>query len=570
MHGIIFLLAALAAGAAASTPGGPYGLGQTPYMGWRSWNAYHNNVNQTLLEEVMAAMVQKQIDGRSLSDLGFTSVGLDDAWQGFDSGKPGIDACQRGYNGTFHDEHGNPLWAKATFPDPAGMVAKAHSLGLKAGWYMNNCQCRENHQTNATWVAAVYRQSVAMLADQKWDAVKLDGCSQFHNTSLWANLMEESGHPIAIENCNNEHPPAAGPNPDWADHDGQCPYNWYRTSTDIQPSWPSIMNNFAATGHYTQPTQDLTHPRSKPGCWAYADMLEVGNMATFEEDRAHFGAWCIVSSPLVLGYDVLNTSITENIWPIISNRKAVQVNQQWAGHPGHLIKAWDVGGSFLVAGNCSNPTPAVQGWAYAAGHLMHGGLCVDSSLDQSELEVATCDARSPNQNFTAGPGGTFAQGPIHGSPGGCIDICAQHPCGPVQLAHCHAGSNQEFTIDDGGMLMAKSGQCVAVSTADPAAHSGGGGRVSNAASSDFSLWAKPLPGGVTAVFLMSNQNATTQRPSAVTITFSELGLMSGAPMTVEDIWSGKTHATAAKSEFVTDTVGGHDSRFYLLKPTAGN
>ena len=126
--------------AAPSTPGGPYGLVQTPYMGWRSWNAYHNDVNQTLLEAVMEAMVAKQKDGRSLSDLGFTSVGLDDAWQGFDSGKPGIDACQRGYNGTFHDEHGNPLWAKATFPDPAGMVAKAHSLGLKAGWYMNNCR----------------------------------------------------------------------------------------------------------------------------------------------------------------------------------------------------------------------------------------------------------------------------------------------------------------------------------------------------------------------------------------------------------------------------------------------
>ena len=136
-------------------------------------------------------------------------------------------------------------------------------------------ECRETQQTNATWVAAVYRQSVAMLADQKWDSVKLDGCSQFHNTSLWANLMEETGHPIAIENCNNEHPPAVGPNPDWADHDGQCPYNWYRTSSDIQPSWLSIMSNFASTVRYTQ---DLTHPRSKPGCWAYPDMLQVGNM----------------------------------------------------------------------------------------------------------------------------------------------------------------------------------------------------------------------------------------------------------------------------------------------------
>ena len=175
------------------------------------------------------------------------------------------------------------------------------------------------------------------------------------------------------------------------------------------------------------------------------------------------------------------------------------------------------------------------------------------------------------ENFTAGAGGTFAEAPVHGSPGGCIDVCARHPCGPsVQVAPCRAGSSQEFTIEDGGVLKAKSGQCVAVSAADPAAHGGSGGREPNPGHSDFSLWAKPLPGGVTAVFLMSNQNATTQRPSAVTITFSELGLMSGAPMTVEDIWSGKTHATAAKSEFVTDTVGGHDSRFYLLKPTAGN
>ena len=132
---------------AVATPGGPYGLAQRPYMGWRSWNAFHNSVNQTLLEKVMEAMVAKQKDGQSLSDLGYVSVGLDDAWQGFNSGTPGVDACQKGYNGTFHDEQGNPLWAKATFPDPAGMVSKAHDLGLKAGWYMNNCREQERIAT---------------------------------------------------------------------------------------------------------------------------------------------------------------------------------------------------------------------------------------------------------------------------------------------------------------------------------------------------------------------------------------------------------------------------------------
>lgn len=36
------------------------------------------------------------------------------------------------------------------------------------------------------------------------------------------------------------------------------------------------------------------------------DMLEVGNMDTYEQSRAHFGAWCIVSSPLILGHDLTN------------------------------------------------------------------------------------------------------------------------------------------------------------------------------------------------------------------------------------------------------------------------
>ena len=40
-----------------------------------------------------------------------------------------------------------------------------------------------------------------------------------------------------------------------------------------------------------------------------------------------------------------------------------------------------------------------HGWAYDAssGHLTHDGECVDSSADQSELQVTTCDAASPNR-----------------------------------------------------------------------------------------------------------------------------------------------------------------------------
>lgn len=77
--------------------------------------------------------------------------------------------------------------------------------------------------------------------------------------------MEASGRPIAVENCGNTHGPTQTPDPSWPH--GECPYNWFRSSTDINPSWASIMNNLASTTPY----QELVNPRSRPSCWAYPD-----------------------------------------------------------------------------------------------------------------------------------------------------------------------------------------------------------------------------------------------------------------------------------------------------------
>jgi hypothetical protein len=49
------------------------------------------------------------------------------------------------------------------------------------------------------------------------------------------------------------------------------------------------------------------------------------------------GAWCIVSSPLILGMDMSNASTMADVWPYISNTEAIAVNQAWAGDPGRLI-----------------------------------------------------------------------------------------------------------------------------------------------------------------------------------------------------------------------------------------
>ena len=57
--------------------------GRSPPQGWRSWNLYGNNVNQSLITGIMDGMVKKQTFGggkpTSLCDLGYCDVGLDGA-----------------------------------------------------------------------------------------------------------------------------------------------------------------------------------------------------------------------------------------------------------------------------------------------------------------------------------------------------------------------------------------------------------------------------------------------------------------------------------------------------------
>ena len=90
---------------------------------------------------------------------------------------------------------------------------------------------------------------------------------------------------------------------------------------------------------------------SRPGCWAYPDMMMVGvttprptgrppidpNPMTPVEWRTHFAMWAVTSSPLILGFDLTDEARLRAAWPIIANEEALAVSQSWSGHPGFLI-----------------------------------------------------------------------------------------------------------------------------------------------------------------------------------------------------------------------------------------
>jgi hypothetical protein len=152
----------------------------------------------------------------------------------------------------YHDADGNPVVNTARFPSLKNMTDIAHALGLGAGWYGNNCICKDHCSDESC-----YAGDVAALIAFGFDAVKLDGCGAEMSLDLWSGLIASHGKAIEIENC---HWGGTIPNATW------CPFNFYRTSGNVRANFDAIMGNLETVMPLA--AKNL----STPGCWAYPDM----------------------------------------------------------------------------------------------------------------------------------------------------------------------------------------------------------------------------------------------------------------------------------------------------------
>ena len=134
---------------------------------------------------------------------------------------------------------------------------------------------------------------MAALARYKFDGVKIDSCSEWLNMTRWASLMNATGRPpvkiqqstctaeawmlivaqclcdrVLTENCHNSDGQDPCPEAKVCPATAVCPYNFWRSSTDINPSWPSIHGNLLTTVAWSGDP-----PLSRPGRWAFPDML---------------------------------------------------------------------------------------------------------------------------------------------------------------------------------------------------------------------------------------------------------------------------------------------------------
>lgn len=274
-------------------------------------------------------------------------------------------------------------------------------------------------------------------------------------------------------------------------------------------------------------------------------------MANFQEDRSHFGAWVITSSPLILGYDLNDEATTDKVWEIISNKEAIAINQAWAGHPGRQVKSWTPSqpaklGSEIYAVVCDDADTTQKGWYYDAKSKAvrgPGEKCVDAAVDgSSTLRLKTCDGSSLQQ-YDLGDDGTINS---IAKQGHCVDIWAGAglPGGPrLELYRCHGAANEKFIFEKDGALSSQGKLCLAGRDAEPATAS-------------LELWVKPLGIGKVAAFVLNNGEKVT-----ASFDVSEV-MPSATEVLVRDVWAKKDLPNSRGS--ISVTLGQRDSAMLLL------
>lgn len=298
----------------------------TPTMGWSSWNTYRVNISDALIKSQADAM--KKL---GLGDVGYRYINIDD-----------------GYFGG-RDAEGRLLAHPQRFPKGLRpVVDHIHGLGFKAGIYSD----AGRNTCGSYWDADTLGVGVGLLGHDLQDArfffeecgfdfIKIDFCGGHPQKNSEGLELDERERYTAIRHAID----SVG-RPDvrvnicrWA-----YPGNWvsqvgnsWRISYDIRPKWASVksiidqnkyLSAYAFGGHYND-----------------MDMLEIGRGLSEAEERTHFGMWCIMSSPLLIGCDL--TKIPESSLALLKNAELVALNQDPLGRQAYLVRQTDGVGLFV-------------------------------------------------------------------------------------------------------------------------------------------------------------------------------------------------------------------------------
>jgi len=302
-----------------------------PLMGWSSWNTFGVDISESIILETARALATN-----GLRRAGYTYVNIDD---GFFWGH-GDDGVLR-----FHPER---------FPNGMKPVVDGiHALGLKAGIYSDagadTCGSMwggsgSGGKDKGGIGGGLYGHDAAdcklHFNELGFDFIKVDYCGgqrlkldeRVRYTEIADAIRATGRTDVRLNICRWAYPGTwvAGVAESW------------RTTKDIRANWKSVkdiiaenlyLSPFASAGHYND-----------------MDMLEVGQLKgavkttfgnhgdtglTADEEMTHFGMWCMLSSPLLIGCDV--RTIPDATKRLITNPYLLAMNQNDLGCQGYVV-----------------------------------------------------------------------------------------------------------------------------------------------------------------------------------------------------------------------------------------
>ncbi|KAL3929648.1 MAG: hypothetical protein SGPRY_001869 [Prymnesium sp.] len=303
------------------------------------------------------------------------------------------------------------------------------------GFYLNGCGCNERVEREVN-----YEGDVAATVGWGFDGVKIDSCGAQTNMTNYNRLFHRTGRAIVVENCHQGRNIPDGGNPGQMGK-GWCPYNLFRTSGDIVNLWDRVVSSRMHAFTPFLGSSKEPEPLSRPGCWAYPDMLEVGRMPEHNaaESRSHFSSWAIVSSPLTLGFDLTDGIKFAAAWPVISNREVIEISQTWRSEARVLnMHVWALSASNGLLSLSALPTPR------NAPKLAGCALRVPTILDG--LGVEALGAVGLMEHYRLGCATTVGSVDLEN----LSQLWTLHP--NALLTINGADINQKITIDFGDLL----------------------------------------------------------------------------------------------------------------------
>ena len=269
-------------------------IGQTPPMGWNSWNCW----GLTVTQEKVISSAQALID-KGLADYGYSYINIDDGWE----------APKRNADGT--------LDANEKFPSMKGLVDWLHERGLKFGIYS-----APGATTCGSYLGSLGYEKEDAEVWNKWgvDYLKYDWCSYERvraeeNDYGFASCIRPY---LLMQKFLRQQPrdifyslgPLGGTQVYlWGLY---CDGNSWRTAQDINDTWKSIcdvgfrqqagLSKYSSVGHWNDPDM-LVVGKVGYGLGENCNGLRETRL-TPDEQYTHITLWTLVASNMLIGCDI--------------------------------------------------------------------------------------------------------------------------------------------------------------------------------------------------------------------------------------------------------------------------